>query len=201
MSEKNTMSEYDKPASIDSDVLKNLGPLQALAGTWEGNAGIDVAPSPKGPVETPFRETRTYEPFGPVVNGSQVLYGLRYSSVMWPEQSIDPFHEETGYWLWDPKAQQVFCCFVVPRGVVVNAGGNVAADAKEFSISADVGSPVFGVMSNPFLDAAYRTERFELSVTVHADGQFTYSQNTMLKMKNVPGIFHHTDCNTLKKTS
>jgi hypothetical protein len=193
------MSEYDKPAVIDADVVKNLGPLVALVGTWEGIAGIDLAPSPKGPVQTPFRERRTYEPFGPVINGSQVLYGLRYASVMWPDQSIDPFHEETGYWLWDPKAEQVMCCFVVPRGVVVNAGATVAPDAKKYTLAADVGSSVYGVMSNPFLDAVYRTVRFEMTVTYNDDGSFTYQQNTQLQMQHSPVPFDHTDSNTLKK--
>ena len=193
------MSEFDKPANIDANVVKNLGPLAALVGKWAGDKGVDVAPSPRGPITTPYRETRSYEPFGPVVNGSQVLYGLRYASVMWPEQSVDPFHEETGYWLWDPKAEQVYCCFVVPRGVVVNAGANVAYNAKSFTLSADIGSTTYGVLSNPFLDAVYRTERFELTVTVNADGSVTYMQDTVLKLKNVPNTFHHTDGNTLRK--
>lgn len=195
------MSEYDKPANIDADVLANLGPLAALVGRWEGAAGIDIAPSPKGPVETPFREVRNYEPFGPVVNGAQVLYGLRYSSTMWPAQSIDPFHEETGYWLWDPRAQQIFCCFIVPRGVVVNAGATVAPDARGYTLAAEVGSQVFGVMSNPFLDAVYRTVRFEMSVAYNADGSFTYEQNTQLLMRNSDVPFDHTDRNTLRRTA
>lgn len=195
------MSHYEKPAFIDPDVIANLGPLAPLVGTWEGNAGIDVAPSPHGAIETPFREVRRYEPFGPAVNGSQVLYGLRYASTMWPDQSIDPFHEETGYWLWDARAQQIFCCFVVPRGVVVNAGGTIAADARRFTLAADVGSAVFGVMSNPFLDDVYRTVRFEMTVNYNDDGSFTYEQNTQLVMRNSPVPFDHTDRNTLRKIS
>lgn len=193
------MSEYDKPNNIDMDIVKNLGPLAGLVGKWEGDNGIDVAPSPRGPVTTPYREVRSYEPFGPVVNGSQVLYGLRYSSVMWPEQSVDPFHEETGYWLWDPQAEQVYCCFVVPRGVVVNAGADVAHNANNFTLIAEVGSSVYGIASNPFLDAAYRTERFELTVTVNADASISYMQDTVLKLKNLPDLFHHTDGNTMHK--
>ncbi|HEY3699387.1 MAG TPA: heme-binding beta-barrel domain-containing protein, partial [Spongiibacteraceae bacterium] len=133
------------------------------------------------------------------VNGSQVLYGLRYSSVMWPEQAIDPFHEETGYWLWDPRAQQVYCCFVVPRGVVVNAGANVAAEAKFFTLAADVGAEVYGLSSNPFLDAVYKTLHFEMTVKLLADGSMEYSQDTVLKMKNIGEVFHHTDCNSMRK--
>lgn len=195
------MSDYEKPAFIDPDVIANLGPLLPLVGSWEGAAGIDIAPSPRGPVETPFREVRRYEPFGPVVNGAQVLYGLRYSSTMWPDESVDPFHEETGYWLWDARAQQIFCCFIVPRGVVVNAGATVGAHARRYTLAADVGSPVFGVMSNPFLDAVYRTVRFEMTVNYNDDGSFTYEQNTQLALRGGTEPFDHTDRNTLRRVA
>ena len=29
---------------MDSDLIKQLGPLAALAGVWEGDKGADVAP-------------------------------------------------------------------------------------------------------------------------------------------------------------
>ncbi|MDR4484343.1 MAG: heme-binding beta-barrel domain-containing protein [Nitrospirales bacterium] len=56
-----------------------------------------------------------------------MLYGLRYSTVAWPLIQEQPFHEEVGYWLWDAATQQVMRCFMVPRGVLVNAGGDFGA--------------------------------------------------------------------------
>lgn len=122
------MNVFEKPTSIDADVLKNLGPLTVLAGTWEGDQGMDVAPSKSESVETKFRERITFESLGPVVNGPQVLYGLRYATVAWPLGADAPFHEEVGYWLWDAQTNQVIRCFIVPRGVTVQAGGQ--ADSK-----------------------------------------------------------------------
>ncbi len=54
------------------------GPLARLAGIWEGDTGEDVAYSnEKGSVGlTPYREDTELKPFGPVENGSQILYGL-----------------------------------------------------------------------------------------------------------------------------
>ncbi len=193
------MDIYKKQAAVAHDVVANLGPLAALAGTWEGELGVDIAPSATGSVETKFRERISFEPMGPVENGPQVLYGLRYATTAWPLGVQDAFHEEVGYWLWDPNAQLVMRCFIVPRGVVVNAGGPAGPHAKAFELTAVVGSETFGVLSNPFLDANFKTVRYELIVTIHDDGSFSYREDTQLKIGGREAIFHHTDENTLVK--
>src|SRR5581483_7883163 len=97
---------------------KELGPLAGLQGTWEGEAGLDIAFSnEKGTMgETPFRERTTFNPFGPVENGSEVLYGLDYRTAAWRGDEENPFHTEVGYWLWDAADGQVLRCFMIPRG-------------------------------------------------------------------------------------
>ena len=194
------MNVFEKPQTIDPDILKNLGPLAPLAGVWEGEKGLDVSASKEGPVETLYRERVTFEPLGPVVNGPQVLYGLRYSMVAWPLGQKDPFHEEVGYWLWDSQAKQVMRCFIVPRAVVVNAGGSAEQQATSFTLSADVGSETFGVMSNPFLDQAFKTVRYELTVKVLSPEQWSYEEDTQLQIQGQTSIFHHTDTNVLTKS-
>lgn len=193
------MDVFQKPVSIDEDVVKNLGPFAPLVGTWEGGQGIDVSPSKEGPAETKFRERLTFEPLGPVVNGPQLLYGMKYHMTAWPLGEDKPFHEELGYWLWDPSAKQVMRCFMVPRGVTVLAGGPAEPEAKAFEMAADVGSETFGVLSNPFLDKAFKTVRYELKVNIHEDGTFSYEEDTQLKIDRLEGIFHHTDRNTLTR--
>ena len=95
------MSEVTDSPSPHPEMLAHLGPLAALVGKWEGTEGVDISPSKDGSKETHFRERMTFEPIGPVVNGAQTLYGLRYSTVAWPLIQEQPFHEEVGYWLWD----------------------------------------------------------------------------------------------------
>ncbi len=193
------MTEPTNSSSYDHELLVHLGPLAGLAGTWEGKEGIDIAPAKDGSKETHFRERMTFEPIGPVVNGPQTLYGLRYSTVAWPLIQEQPFHEEVGYWLWDAERKQVMRCFIVPRGVVVNAGGTSDPDAKEFCMTADAGSGVYGILSNPFLDEAMKTVRYELSVTIHEAWKFSYKEDTQLQIAGRPDVFHHTDQNTLKR--
>ena len=177
-----------------------LGPLAPLAGVWEGDQGTDVAPSEGRGVETnAFRERMVFDPIGRVRNHEQSLYGLRYATTAWRLGEADPFHEEVGYWLWDGGAGQVMRCFIVPRGVTVLAGGDAAVDARKLVMSAELGSPVFGIASNPFLDGHFRTVRYELAVTLDPDGSLHYEEDTQLQIPDQPEIFHHTDSNTLRK--
>jgi len=178
----------------------NLGPLAALVGTWEGAEGLDVSYShERGKIqETPYRERATFEPFGPVDNGSQTLWGLDYRTSAWREGEDDPFHTEVGYWLWDGAAGQVMRCFMLPRGSTVLAGGDATADATELTMAADVGSSTYGVLSNQYLDANAKTVRYEVTVRL-GDGSWSYEEDTQLELKGQSGILHHTDRNTLKR--
>src|SRR4051794_16914231 len=102
-----------------------LGPLGGLIGTWEGDQGIDISyHHSEGKVgETPYREHVEFKPFGPVVNGKQDLFGLDYRMAAYRLGEDEPFHTEVGYWLWDGANGQVMRSFMVPRGMVVIAGG------------------------------------------------------------------------------
>jgi len=194
------MSDHDQSSDVNGNILAGLGPLAPLAGVWEGDAGVDIAPGQSGAVETRYRERLSFEPLGPVVNGPQVLYGLRYATTAWPLGDASPFHEETGYWLWDVQAKQVMRCFMVPRGVTVLAGGIASIDATELKMSAVCGSETFGILSNPFLDQAFKTVRYDLTVNILGDGSFSYNEDTQLRIHQQDDIFHHTDRNTLTKT-
>lgn len=195
------MAETDTTGADYSNLLPHLGPLAALVGIWEGKEGVDIAPAKEGSKETHFRERMTFEPIGPVVNGPQTLYGLRYSTMAWPLIQEQPFHEEVGYWLWDSERKQVMRCFIVPRGVVVNAGGISEPDTKEFCMIAEAGSGVYGILSNPFLEEAMKIVRYELTVTIHEPSKFSYKEDTQLQISGRPDVFHHTDENILKRSS
>ena len=184
-----------------AEILENLGPLAQLAGSWEGVSGHDTAPSDdRGTEINLYRERMTFDPFGPVDNHEQKLFGLRYSTVVHRLDEPDPFHEVTGYWLWDSKAGLVMRCFLVPRGISVIAGGMVAAGAKEFALEATLGSSTFGICSNPFLDREFKTVRYTLQLSVAQSGTaLDYEEVTFLQMPGRMEIFRHVDKNSLKK--
>lgn len=180
--------------------LDDLGPLKALAGDWKGDMGDDTAPADDRTVEkNAFYEVVKLEAFGPVNNHEQTMFGLRHSKVATRFGADAPFHEETGYWLYDKDRSLVMRCVLVPRGIAIIAGGVVANDAKSFTLTAEIGSPTFGIISNPFLDAEFRTVRYEVKVEVLADGRITTEEDTTMLMKGRKDLFHHIDKNTLKR--
>jgi len=185
---------------MNENIIARLGPLAPLAGTWEGDQGIDTSRIHSEETITKFREKIVFEPLGPVKNGPQQLYGLRYSTVVWPLEEQEPFHEELGYWLWDADQKQVIRCFLVPRGVLVNAGGYVEANSRSFHLEAEAGSQTYGILSNRYLDDSYKTKRYTLDITIHDDGTFSYREDTQLWIPVKQAIFHHTDQNTLAKS-
>lgn len=178
------------------------GPLAALAGEWAGEGGLDVSfHHDIGEVaDTTYREVVTFKPFGPVDNGTQHLYGLDYKMAAWREGEEDPFHTEVGYWLWCAGLGHVMRGFLVPRATVVLAGGPAAPDATTFTMVADVGDEVYGVLNNPYLAENARCVHYECTVTVDGD-TLTYDEDTVLEMKGSDEPLHHTDRNVLRRTA
>jgi hypothetical protein len=183
--------------------MQEWGPLGALAGTWEGNDGLDVAfHNAKGAVgETGYLEKITMNPFGPVDNGAQSLYGLDYRMAAWRhgEEALNPFHTEVGYWLWDAADEQVMRCFMVPRASVLIAGATCAADARTFTLHADPGEACYGILENRYLAVNASTKHYECAITVHDDGSWSYESDTVVSLKATGAELHHTDRNTLRK--
>jgi len=179
----------------------DLGPLAALAGTWEGDEGLDVSfhHATDTVEETSYRERTVFNPFGPVENGTQVLFGLDYRTAAWRGDEEDPFHTEVGYWLWDATAGQVMRCFMIPRGSTVLAGGSARPDATSFTMTAAVGSETYGILSNLYLAGAARAVRYEVTVTLGADGSFAYDETTFLEMREMAGVLAHTDRNVMHR--
>jgi hypothetical protein len=178
------------------------GPLGPLVGEWQGEGGLDTAFShvQNKVVATPYLEKLTFKPFGPVQNGRQTLYGLDYKSAMWRGDESNPFHTEVGYWLWDGDAGEIVRGFVVPRGIVVLAGGFADADATEFRLSAEAGAAQYTIGENAYLAKNASTLSYSVVVTVNADGTWSYDETTVLDMVELPDPFAHTDHNTLHKT-
>ncbi|MCX6124392.1 MAG: heme-binding beta-barrel domain-containing protein [Proteobacteria bacterium] len=183
----------------DSD-RKLLGPIAGLLGTWEGDKGSDRAPDKSRGVETNlFRERMVCEPTGLVQNHEQFLYGIRYRMTAWRIGEENAYHESMGYWLWDAATSQLMRCFLVPRGVSVIAGGPVQQSANQFSVSAQLGSPTYGICSGPFLHDEFRTTKYNYAVTMHGPDSFSYIEETHMLMKGRTEPFLHIDKNTLTK--
>lgn len=190
---------YTEPHDVDVDTLANLGPLRPLAGIWQGTRGVDVKPKAEGPKKQAYTEHIELQPIDPQTNGPQLFYGLRYHTHVTKPGQVKTYHDQVGYWLWEPATGTVVHTLTIPRGQVVMAGGQAAADATSFEVVATADSPTFGICSAPFLEYAFRTTEFRIRVTVNADGTWSYEEDTVLVIRGRAEPFHHTDGNTLTR--
>ena len=85
--------------------------------------------------------------------------------------------------------------------MTVLAGGNAEPNSTILQVSAALGSPTFGICSNPFLDREFKTIRYESKVTFHSNQSFTYEEDTQIQIKGQDAVFHHIDKNKLEKTN
>jgi hypothetical protein len=181
----------------DVNTLANLGPLTGLAGVWEGSKSLDVNPFFEGDRRQPYVERIELQPIDPQSNGPQTLYGLRYHTHIVKPDEVETYHDQVGYWLWEPATGMIMHSLTIPRGQTVLAFGRATANATKFEVSAQRGSTENGICSTPFLEQAFRTDSFRMEVTVNPDGTWSYFEDTVLMVRGRSEPFHHTDRNTL----
>lgn len=196
-------------ADSDEDTLANLGPLRALAGTWSSVMGVDLHPVGPGSditgtlinddEQNVFEERYELHPIDPQTNGPQLFYGLRYHTHIVKPGEVETFHDQVGYWLWEPAAHTIVHMLAIPRGQVVLAAGVAAPEATTFEVSAALGSETYGILSNPFLNRAFQTVNFRMLVTVNSDGTWSYEEHTQMRVPGREGLVDHVDRNTLKR--
>src|SRR5262249_584194 len=190
---------FTEPDDVSPDTLANLGPLRRLAGEWQSDQGVDINPKAEGPERRVFREHILMEPIDPQANGAQLLYGLRYHiHINTPEEAIT-FHDQVGYWLWEPATGLIMQTIAIPRGQVVLAGGKASPDGTAISVEARRGDPRFGICSTNFLDEAFRTDYYRIDITFIDDDSWSYLTRTALPVPAQPPPFDHRDTNTLRR--
>jgi hypothetical protein len=190
---------YTEPEDVDVDTLKNLGPLRALAGIWSGTRGLDINPKPEGPEKQAFVDRIELQPIDPQANGPQLYYGLRYHQRVVKPGEVETYHDQVGYWLWEPATGTIIQTLAIPRAQTAMAVGHARPDAKEFELVAKRGQETFGICSAPFLEYAFKTLEYRIKVTIHDDGSWTYDEDTVLMVRGQSEPFHHTDRSTLTK--
>lgn len=199
------MTDFHYPKDIyteaepDVNTLTNLGPLAGLAGVWEGKRGVDINPKAEGAVKDPYIEHIELQPIDAQTNGPQLFYGLRYHTRIVQPNEVETFHDQVGYWLWEPATGNILFSLSIPRGQTLMAVGNAPADAKTFTVKAVRGSLTNGIISNPFLEQSFTTESYEITVKINDDGTWSYDQSTMMIIPGYDEPFNHRDRNRLTK--
>lgn len=191
---------YTEP-SADVDTLRNLGPLRPMAGIWEGMRGLDIKPKADGPRKQAYHERIELQPIDPVTNGPQLFYGLRYHVHVTKPDQVKTYHDQVGYWLWEPATGTVIQTLAIPRGQIAMASGRASADASHFELLATRGAENDGICSNPFLEYAFKTVEYRIKVSINPDGTWSYDEDTVMMIRGQEEPFHHIDRNTLTKVS
>lgn len=191
---------FTEPADVDPDTIANLGPLRRLAGTWQSADGQDVNPKADGPEHRHYVERITFEPIDPQANGPQLFYGLRYHSHITTAEEDITFHDQVGYWLWEPATGLVLQTLAIPRGQIAMAAGNAMEGDDKLLLTAERGQTEYGICSTAFLEHAFRTDRYVIELTFNPDGSFSYVLDTILFVRG-RGSFNHRDQNRLVKVT
>jgi hypothetical protein len=192
---------FTEPSDVQPDTLANLGPLRRLAGTWEGRKAVDLNPKADGPERKEFIEYMDLQPIDAQANGPQLFYGLRYHTHILAVGEEPTFHDQVGYWLWEPATGLVMQSVAIPRGQVALASGQSEPDARTLVLKAERGQTDYGICSTTFLEQAFRTEAFQLTITFNDDGSWSYVSETTLVVHGQAEPFVHTDRNTLVKVA
>jgi hypothetical protein len=190
---------FTEPDNVADDTLANLGPLRRLAGVWEGRKGVDLNPKADGPERREFIERIELQPIDAQANGPQLFYGLRYHTRIMAIDEDTTFHDQVGYWLWEPATGLVQQSLAIPRAQVALAAGHAAPDANQLVLTATRGTTEFGICSTTFLEAAFRTDAYRIEVNFNPDGSWSYILDTTLIVHGKP--FAHRDVNTLVRVA
>lgn len=123
---------YTEPTP-DVNTLAHLGPLTGMAGIWTGQRGVDINPKADGPgSQDAYIEHMELQPIDAQTNGPQLFYGLRYHTRIVQPGEVETFHDQVGYWLWEPATGLVIQTLTIPRGQTAMATGYTTADAASF---------------------------------------------------------------------
>jgi hypothetical protein len=190
---------YTEPQGYSVNTLENLGPLTRLAGIWEGQRGLDIKPKAEGPKKQVYTERIEMQPIDPQTNGPQLFYGLRYHLHITKPDQVKTYHDQVGYWLWEPATGLIVHTLTIPRGMVTMATGKASVNATQFECVAKIDDPTAGISSSPFLDYAFKTIEYRIMVTILEDGTWSYEQDTVMMIKGQTEAFHHLDTNVLTK--
>lgn len=192
---------FTEPGDVDPDTLANLGPLRRLAGRWEAHKGIDINPKADAPERREFIERIAFDAIDPQTNGPQLFYGLRYHIHITTREEDITFHEQVGYWLWEPATGLVLQTLAIPRGQVALASGKAGADDDRLSLTATRGQTEYGICSTAFLEYGFRTDSYSIDIAFDGDDAWSYDIRTMLLVHGRPDPFEHHDQNRLKRVA
>ena len=177
----------------------DYGPLVGLVGVWVGDSGMDIAPEPDADEHNPYYETISFAAVGDVTNAEQqVLSMLRYHQEVRRKSNDKVFHDQVGYWLWEPATGMVVQTLSIPRAVSLLAAGSASVDGTivRIEVEATAGGQ-WGILESPFMAGHARTTGYRHRLEIDGDG-LVYEQTTVLDIYG-KADYQHRDGNSLRR--
>ncbi|MDE2412148.1 MAG: FABP family protein, partial [Sphingomonadales bacterium] len=156
-------------------------------------------PKAEGPERKPYSERVPMQPIDPQANGPQLFYGLRYHLHINTPGEDTTFHDQTGYWLWEPATGLIMQTLAIPRGQIALASGHATPDSRRIVVEARRGETNYGICSTDFLEKSFRTDSYRLQIDIADDGTWRYHQTTTMMVLGQDKPFSHEDRNKLVK--
>ncbi len=181
----------------DDDVV-DFGPLQDLLGTWYGEKGVDIAPEPEDTERNPYYETIVFSAVGDLDNAeSEHLIAIHYHQIVSRKSNNKAFHNQTGYWIWNPATNMIMHTLTIPRGVcVVACGSYQTLDEGGWAMEVSTEGDFPAIAESLFMNQNARTEAFSMRLQL-LNGELSYRMSTQLDIYGRE--FDHTDINRLHK--
>jgi hypothetical protein len=123
---------YTEPEDVDVDTLANLGPLTGLAGVWEGRVAwtsIRTGGPANGRL---FSSTSTCSRSTRRQMARSCCTDCATTRTSSSRMKIETYHDQVGYWLWEPATEALIHTLTIPRGQAALATGKAARDRHEF---------------------------------------------------------------------
>ena len=102
---------------------------------------------------------------------------------------VETFHDQVGFWLWEPAAHTVTLTLGIPRWAGAPRVGSAQPDTTDFEVRATLGSETKGILSNPFLEQSFKTVSYRVHVTVQGDGTWSYAEEGALQIPGRAELF------------
>src|SRR3546814_10066607 len=105
--------------------------------------------------------------------------------------------DQVGYWLYEPATGLILQTLAIPRGQIAIAAGHAEPDAKRLVLTAERGTSEYGICSTTFLELAFRTDKYQITVDFHEDGGWSRSEEHTSELQSLMRISYAVFC--LKK--
>ncbi len=183
---------------MSDEGVVDYGPLAGLVGTWYGDKGVDIAPEPNDTERNPYYETIVFTQAGDVDNAeSERLVILHYHQIVTRKSTDLVFHNQTGYWMWNPATNEILHTLTIPRAVcVVASGGYQQSEDDGIVIEVSTEGDFPAVAESAFMHKHATTKSFAMRLQ-QVNGGLIYRMTTMLDIYGRE--FEHTDMNRLQR--